>query len=225
VDKTLAIIEAVKTGDKARVEELLHAEPALANARAASGESALLLSVYAGKKEITDLLLARGAEAGLFEAAAAGLAGRVRDWLTAHPQQIGSYSPDGFTPLHLAVFFGHRALVHDLLDWGADVNAPAVNRTFARGVTPLHSALARGYADIAETLLARGADVHARDGDDGTPLLSAAFTGNTDMVRRLLAAGAEVNSRHKSGLTPLGVALKNQHMATAEVLREAGGVE
>ena len=72
------LLEAVKAGDVNRVNELLAADPALVNARDASGNSAILLAIYYGRKEVKESLLAHGPELDVFEAAAAGALDRVK---------------------------------------------------------------------------------------------------------------------------------------------------
>ena len=216
------LLEAVKAGDAARVHALLALDAALANARAASGESALLLSVYYGHPELADPLLAAGATCNLFEASALGLLDRVAGLAEAEPGLIGSYSHDGFTPLHLAAFFGHLEVARYLLGRDADANAVATNTTFAHGVTPLHSAIARGGPGIVRVLLDAGADVSLRNGVGRTPIFEAAFNGDVEAARMLLDAGADPNPTADNGETPLSVALDRRHELVADLLRARG---
>ena len=60
---------------------------------------------------------------------------RVQALVKQFPESVNAYSPDGFYPLGLAAFFGHRKLVEYLLDAGADVNQQATN---AFKVAPIH---------------------------------------------------------------------------------------
>ena len=66
------LFAAIKAGEFERVKTLVSADPALVNARSSTGESAILTAVYNGRKEIANLLVARGATLTLFEASAAG---------------------------------------------------------------------------------------------------------------------------------------------------------
>ena len=58
----------------------------------------------------------------------------------------------GFTPLHQAVFFGHKEIVEFLIAEGADVNAK--NNA---GSTPLYLAQGKRHHAIAELLAQHGA--------------------------------------------------------------------
>src|SRR5256885_7222216 len=133
-----AFFDAIKAGELDRVKAMVSADPSLVNARDADG-TAILTAVYHRQKEIVNLLVARGASLSLFEAAAAGEIERVERLIGESPSDVNGYSPDGWTPLHLAAFFGHAKIVELLLAHGADVTARAKN---PNANTPLHAALA-----------------------------------------------------------------------------------
>ncbi len=79
---TSAFFQAVQSGNASKVEALLDSDASLAGAKNDKGQSAVLLAVYTGRKEIRDLLLARGVALELHEAAAAGQLARVKaTWL------------------------------------------------------------------------------------------------------------------------------------------------
>src|SRR3954467_12741243 len=118
-----AFIDAIKAGEFERVKAMVSAEPTLIDARSRSGESAILTAVYHRQKEIVNLLVARGATMTIFDACAAGEIERAERLLDEHPTSIHDYSPDGWTPLHLASFFGHVKIAELLLSRQADVAA------------------------------------------------------------------------------------------------------
>src|SRR3954453_22318462 len=105
-----AFIDAIKAGEFERVKAMLSAEPALIDARSRTGDSAILTAVYHRQKEIVNLLVARGATMTLFDASAAGEIERAERLLDENPAAINEISADGWTPLHLAAFFGHAKL-------------------------------------------------------------------------------------------------------------------
>src|SRR5438552_7916948 len=137
-----AFIDAIKAGEYERVKAMVSAEPALLDARGRTGESAILTAVYHRQKEIVNLLVARGAALTLFEACAAGEVERLERLMADEGSLVNAFSPDGWTPLHLAAYFGHVKIAEMLIGQGADVNAGSRNAT---GNTPLHAALAGNH--------------------------------------------------------------------------------
>src|SRR5215471_18058345 len=115
-----AFIDAIKAGEFDRVKAMVTAEPALIDARSRSGDSAILTAVYHRRKEIVNLLVARGATMTLAEACAAGELERVERLIDDNELEVVAFSSDGWTPLHLASFFGHPRVVELLLSRGAD---------------------------------------------------------------------------------------------------------
>jgi ankyrin repeat protein len=210
------MIAAVKSGDAARVAQLLLAEPALANARADTGESAVLLAAYYGRREIGAMLLATDPTLTVFEAAATGQAASVARALAQEPGLVAAWSPDGFTPLHLAAFFGHAAVAELLLAQSAPVDPESRNLLRVR---PMHSAAAGQSLDIVRLLLAHGADVTARQEGGFTALHSAAQNGQVEMMALLLAQGADPSAVTDDGRTPLSFAEESGSEEAVVLLR------
>jgi len=211
--------EAIKAGDLERVKALMTASPALINARAGTGESAILTAVYHRQKEIANLLVARGAPLSLFEACAAGELERVEGLLGGDAAGINAYSEDGWTPLHLAAFFGHAKITELLLGLGADATAPSRS---ANGNTPLHAALAGNHKLVTGLLIGGGADVNAADAAGWRPLHLAAFNNNLDAMKQLIAQGADVHGQNREGLTAYAIAQQKNHNEAAALLRRHG---
>ena len=214
------LFSAIERGDRALVERLLAAQPALASARHGDGVSATLYSLYYREPEIADLLASSGAEMTVFEAAALGRTETLQELLAADPARANAVSADGFSPLGLAAFFGQPAAARLLLDHGADPNAVSQN---AMRVAPLHSAVAARDLDIAEALLTHGASVNAAQADDFTPLHEAAQNGQVEMIELLLAHGADPHARKSDGQTPLDVAREAGQQAAIAALAEREG--
>jgi ankyrin repeat protein len=153
-DLWLAICE----GDHAAVEAIVETRPDLARGVTDDGLPWTLAAVYRGHPGIADLLLRHGAELDPFTAASLGRTDQLDVLLDRGQAAPGERSPDGWTPLHLAAFFGHRETAAMLLDRGADLAASSTNDL---ANTPLHAALAGGRGPVAELLVERGADVNA----------------------------------------------------------------
>jgi ankyrin repeat protein len=143
---------------------LLREHPELVTARDEHGVSALLLALYHRRPDARDALLAAGAPVGPLEAAALGDVEKLAG------ADLSVRGGDGFTPLHLAAFFGGAEAVRAILATGADPDADADN-TFK--VRPIHSAVAVRDHDSARALLEAGADPNVQQQGGSTPLDAA----------------------------------------------------
>jgi uncharacterized protein len=208
--------DAVTTGNSSRVQALLDAEPGLLEARNDQGQSGALAAVYSGRKEIRDLLIARGAALQLHEAAAAAQIAQVKEMVEKDSALAKSYSPDGFPVLALAAVFGHGDVAKYLQEKGGDVNAISTNGS---GYTALTGAVASGHTEIVKWLLAKGANVNHRYGGGYTPLLTAAANGHLEIVKLLLANGADLQARSDDGKSAANYAEERGHKEVAELLR------
>ena len=211
--------DAIKAGELERVKDMVSATPSLVNARG-DGGSAILTAVYHRRKEIVNLLVARGAELTLFEACAAGELERVERLVAEKTVDINAQSDDGWTPLHLAAFFGHAKVVELLLAHGADT---APRSTNPNANTPLHAALAANQKMVAGLLIGHGADVNAADGGGWRPLHLAAANNNLDALKTLIAQGADVGATNREGLTAVQLAEQKGHREAVAFLKRHAG--
>ena len=212
-----AMISAVTAGDTPAVVKLLEEDPSLAMARGADGVSAVLLARYRFDRPTLDVLLAADPELDVFEAAAVGRLDRLKDRLAAAPDAATSFSPDGFTALHLAAFFGRAEAARILLESGASVEAYTRN-PFAN--QPLHAAAAGQHVEVCRLLLAAGADVNATQHGGFTPLHEAAQHGDDEMVELFLSAGADPAIVVEDGRSAADLAEAAGHPDVAARLRE-----
>ena len=160
---------------------LLRERPELVAATDEHGVSALLLSLYHRRPEARDALLAAGAPVGPLEAAALGAVA------TLAGADLSGRGGDGFTPLHLAAFFGGAEAVRAILATGVDPDADAEN-TFK--VRPIHSAVAVGDHASAQALLEAGADPNVEQQGGYTPLDAALHNEDAEMEALLRRHGA-----------------------------------
>jgi uncharacterized protein len=210
------VIRAIRAGDDARVGELLAGDLSHARARDENGVSALLLALYHGRGAAVAALRAAVPALDVFEAAALGETGRLLELLDADPEPVNRYSPDGFTPLQLASFFGRPEAAALLLERGAESNAVAKN---AMRVTALHSAAAARETPIVRLLLDNGADPNAQQEGGYTALHAAAQHGDRELAELLVAHGADPSRARDDGETPADTAAASGHTELAAALR------
>jgi ankyrin repeat protein len=212
-----AAIQAIKDSDTGRIAKLLAQDPGLAGAKTSEGLSILTTAAYYGRADIVALLLASEPELDIFEASTVGRTARVEQLADAGAD-LGRKSPDGFTPLHLAAFFGHTATVGSLLRRSAPVDVVSENDL---GVRPLNSAVAGGHSEIVRLLLEHGADPDAPERAGYAPLHAAAENGDVESTRLLLAAGADPSPAGPGGRSPSDLAREKGHDAVVDLIAKS----
>ena len=218
MDSEQQFIKAVKAGDTATVRDLIATDIFLADAKGEDGTSALLMAIYYGNDEIARLILDSAPTLTIHEAAAAGIIDRVDDLLESDPDLVHAYSHDGWTPLHLAVYFNRNEVAEFLIANNSDINAISRN---GLGVTPLHSALANRNMVLAKLLLRKGADPHGRQTEGGyTPLHYAAANGLQEIVGILLGRGVDTTVTTNDGRTAHTLAVEKGHQTVATLLAD-----
>jgi ankyrin repeat protein len=242
------LFAAIRAGDLATVERILAERPALAQASDDTGLSALTVAAYHGRWPIVERIQATGPDLDRFEAAIVGDVDRVRAQLDEAEREaeveretagrrrgrgtttddgasdlvstVDERSPDGFSALHLAAFFGRPEVARLLLDRGADPNLWATGGLHVR---PLHSAVAGGHEEVARLLVEAGADVGAAQDGGYTPLMGAAQNGSAGTVALLLERGADPKAYNQDILTAAELADRAGHPAVGATIRAAGG--
>ena len=222
---------ALRSGDVRKIRDAFESG-ASANARDASGNSALMLAAVYGDSSCLRLLLDRGADVNAANrVGATALMRAAQDddklrLLVERGAKVNARSALGNTPLMLAArpANSHRA-VELLLSHGADAKA-----TNHFGATALMAAAAGGDEKSVKLLIEHGANVNAQPTPDQpgfifggarSPLMWAAYRGDISIIKLLLDSGADVNA-----IGGLGSALAQAAWAdradAAKVLVERG---
>lgn len=178
------LVDAAKVGDLESVSKLLDLGLHI-DARDQQGCSALLRAAGGGHQALLELLLARGADAGL----------------PAH---------NFATPLSAAIVARRDRATERLLEHGVNINQPAQD-----GLTPLMLAAAMGATDLVDRLLAAGADANLQDRFGNTALHAVAMLAwdayeaepARSLFTRLLDRGCPINERNHDGQNALLVLL------------------
>jgi ankyrin repeat protein len=125
--------------------------------------------------------------------------------------------PKKMRGLHLAAYFGVKAVVQLLLEKEPDVNLKASD-----GRTPLHWASMNGHVEVVKLLLEKGADVAVASQSGSTPLHWGSMNGHVEVIKLLLEKGPDVEAADQYGSTPLHRASVNGHVEVIKLLLEKG---
>ena len=216
-DDLFALIAAT---DVRAVRGLLEDQPWLATDRDEDGVSALMRARYQMDRGLVAAVRAHVAELDVFESAAFGDLDRLSELLATDPDLVNATSGDGFTPLHLAAFFGQTDAVRLLLARGAE---PDVRGQGWMTGTALSAAAAGGHTAIVLLLLEVGVDPNVQQAQGFTPLHAAAQNADLEAVRALLDAGADPAIVTEEGVTAAELAEQAGDLVTVETLRDALG--
>ena len=170
------IFELIDAGDAQGVRDLLARDPGAAAGHDESGLTVLMRAAYRGG----DVFAAVRSAHPPLEPFDRIVLGESIDLPAPN-----AWTPDGFTPLHIAAFARNAEAARKLLEAGADPNVVAT-ASFAR-VTPLGTCAFAGANDVARLLLEHGADPNLAEDDRFTPLDAAVENGNTELAELLRA--------------------------------------
>jgi uncharacterized protein len=170
----MTIFELIDARDIAGIRDLVLHDPGAAAMHDEAGLTATMRAAYRGPEVLAAV---RAADPPLepFDRIVVGESDGLPD-----PH---AWTPDGFTPLHIAAFAHNAAAAEALLDAGADPDVIAT-ASFAQ-VTPLGTCAFAGANEVARVLLERGADPTLTADRGFTPLDAAIENGNEELAELL----------------------------------------
>jgi ankyrin repeat protein len=191
----MSLFDLVGSKDNAALQEAIAKDAAAVATRNGEGASLLAVAAYMGNTEAVSAIRAALPQIDAHEAIILGDIDRVKA-LLAEGWDGNALSPDGFTPLALAAFFGRKEVFDLLLPLTKDVNQRATN---SQQVAALHAAAAVRAVPAVEKLLRAGADPNLPQQQGFLALHTAAMHGDALLAGLLLLFGADPALRDAAG--------------------------
>jgi ankyrin repeat protein len=211
------LMEAARMGDAETIRAMLQSNPELVQATLPSGESPLVAALYYGRQAAVEALLNCGVSVTIHEAAMLGDVETIAYMLDLESKLISEFSFDGWTPLHLACFFGGYEAVELLIARGGDVNARSTN---GMSNMPIHAATAGNRTAIVQLLLDKGADPNVKQSGGWTPVQQSVDHFDKSTTVLLLTFGADPNIAQDSGKTAFTIAEEKGFTEMLEILNQ-----
>ncbi|XP_046581763.1 uncharacterized protein LOC124289201 [Haliotis rubra] len=224
-NKDMLIHIAAANGFTGVVELLLDSVETPIDIKGGNGMTALMYSSYLGHKELTELLINRGADPELLDEegdnclhlTCRGGSVDIAKSLIAENMDINKHGEHGRTPLMYASYNGHEHIVKLLLGKGAlpthDVSS------IDQKDNSLHLACKKGEIRIVQIFLDQAkVDIESRGERARTPLMYACRHGQLETAKELVARHAKANVLDETGFSCLHLAAMKGHVPTAEWL-------
>jgi len=226
LEPSTALIQAARTGDLIRVNQLLQIG-ALLNHKNDTGCTALHYAAFYGHVDVIFALVEAGADLEVLNMSGV----TPLHWAVNRQHVAAAFTlldcganPDvrdkrGRNCLHVAAETGETQIASDLISvGGASVDAVVEDE----GATSLHFAAANGHVEVLKVLLENKANINVATHCGATPLYKAVCRGQTEIVRLLCERGAALDGQDKLGRTALHWAAFYDNVAAARLLLEAG---
>jgi uncharacterized protein len=203
MEKFSSFAEAIKANNILAVKEMLDENPTLIHSVTPEGFSVVMLAAYNHHVKLLEILVMRKRRLDIHEASAAGVLREVERIILKDKTKIIEDSADGYSPMHLASWFGHTEVVKLLAQKGGHISGVS---THPSKVTPLISAVAGKHTEVAEYLIKAQADINAKQKGGITALHSAANNGHAAMIKLLVDNGADKTIKTDDGKTAADIA-------------------
>ena len=107
-------------------------------------------------------------------------------WALKQGANVNIRNSSGWTPFHIACYWGYMDIVAVLVENDADIHAKDESDQ-----TPLHLSCARGHRDVVQLLFDKGVDINAKTYKGETSLDIAKRYGHQNIVELLQKHGAK----------------------------------
>ena len=195
----ISIVDAAMRGNIEAVKQHIAAGTDV-NTKEVDGFTPLYFAAQNGQKEITELLIEKGADVNVknynkggvtpLRGAVANSHMEIAELLIAKGANVNAKEDQGLT---LLFFSGTKEIAELLIAKGLDVNAKADD-----GGTPLHDAAWSGYKAVAELFIAKAANVNSMDDRGETPLDWAIKEGQIGIGALLRKHGGKTGEELKA---------------------------
>ena len=216
-------LSACKTGDLARVKELLATDGQLLTVKDHRGRSGFALALLGGHKTTGELLKQAGYQPDLHETVL------DLDWdryakLIGEPtaetiKKVNANHPMGGTLMWAAATGGAGRSIWRVY---ANCGDPDANPNHEKGSSPLQQALCYSDLKVAEmtaaTLLSNNADPNPPANAELPPLHLAAQRGSYELVEMLIRLGAIVSLKDRQGRNAASIAAYFGHQRVVDLL-------
>lgn len=187
------IFDAIGNGNLKGVKTIVEKDSKILKSQNQRGLYPLHVAASSGKPEITEYLIAKGAD------------------LNARDNRKR-------TALLLAAVAGQEKTAKILISKGADVNLSMNN-----GWSPLHFAASRGFPRIVGMLIDNDAEIDTKDSRGTTPLYWAVDSNQEEAALVLVKKGANVIEPSNSGDTPIQIAVENGFFKVVDLMLNKTG--
>jgi ankyrin repeat protein len=202
----LNIFEVIDKNDRDEVELFLKQNPSIIKSANPNGITPLLYCLYTAKSELAQLIYSQGENFIIHECIGMGDLEKIKELISNDITIVNSFSQDGWTPLHLAAFWGNKEIVLLLLESGAILDMPSKSKA-SFGNSPLQAAIAMQQIEIVELLLSKGANPNfTQEPGSLSPLHIAASRNDERVIAILLKYGADKTRKNSDGKLPADIA-------------------
>lgn len=208
------LTDMIKNGDQSMVIDYLRQEPMLMLSKDNEGRSLFYYAIAYERFDIIEFFISKNYQPDLIEYACLGSTEKVVKTINDQPEQMHTYSPDGWSILHIAAYYGHVSLLIKLIDLGMDIHTISKN---AHRQEAIHSASAGNQKKAISCLLKHGAKIDG-NGAHNSPLHISLKNKEYDIIKLLVKNGANIFAKDKEQKSAVDYALEVKDLKALQIL-------